>query len=106
GGTLLVTPDGTAVAADPDRDSVFVIDLDTKAVRAIRLLDGDAPGRGALGAPGQAWFISRRLGVVFEVDIDAGEVAARHEVCREPRGLGYDAATEHLHVACRSGALV
>src|SRR5688572_24133970 len=34
GGTLAIAPDGvTAVAADPDRDRVYVVDLPARAVR-------------------------------------------------------------------------
>src|SRR5687768_17821904 len=47
GGTLLVTRDKTrAVAADPDADRVFVIDLDTRSIlHTIQLNAGDVPGR-------------------------------------------------------------
>src|SRR5580704_1278232 len=47
GGTLLVTYDGkTAVAADPDRDAIYVVDIQGMTVRAtIALQAGDEPGR-------------------------------------------------------------
>jgi mono/diheme cytochrome c family protein len=46
GGTLLVTRDGhTAVAADPDRDLVHLVDLSSGLVHAVALTAGDEPGR-------------------------------------------------------------
>src|SRR5438093_1270151 len=46
GGTLLVTRDGTrAVASDPDRDLVYIVDLAKNQVRAtVTLAKGDEPG--------------------------------------------------------------
>src|SRR5688500_10900611 len=46
GGTLHVTKDGrTAIASDPDRDAIFVVDLQTYDVHTIALAVGDEPGR-------------------------------------------------------------
>ena len=45
GGTLHVTSNGLAVAADSDRDMVFLVDLNTKKITKIALEDGDEPGR-------------------------------------------------------------
>ena len=47
GGTLRVLADGhTAVAADPDRDQVYIVDLASKSVRwTVGLNFGDEPGR-------------------------------------------------------------
>jgi DNA-binding beta-propeller fold protein YncE/mono/diheme cytochrome c family protein len=107
GGTLLVTGDGTtAVAADPDRDRVFLVDLATLAVRAVPLAENDEPGRVAPGPPGRVFVAARRGGVVAAIDLATGSVALRVPVCNAPRGLAYDAALGRVHVACRSGQLV
>src|SRR5690242_8074409 len=45
GGTLLVTKDGHAVASDPDRDLVHIVDLSTQKVVSVPLQAGDEPGR-------------------------------------------------------------
>ena len=50
GGTLAVAPDGhTAIAADTDRDVVWIVDVDTSSLKAkVALQDGDEPGRVAV----------------------------------------------------------
>jgi hypothetical protein len=46
GGTLTATADGRyAIAADPDRHRVLLVDLDTRAVRELALDRGAEPGR-------------------------------------------------------------
>jgi hypothetical protein len=46
GGTMLASRDGSrAVAADPERDSVYVVDLKTHAVAVVALKPRDEPGR-------------------------------------------------------------
>src|SRR5262245_2245294 len=47
GGTMALSDQGhTLVIADPDRDSVFIVDLDTLSTRfTIALEPGDEPGR-------------------------------------------------------------
>lgn len=104
GGTLLVTSDRHAVAADPDRDAVHVVDLATQKVVSIPLQEGDEPGRVIEGPSGTAYVIARRGGAVVAVDIVAG-TARRFPVCAAPRGVAYDAALSKLYVACRSGVL-
>src|SRR5258706_11844514 len=46
GGTLTVAEDGrTVIAADPDRDLVYVVDIPTRTLRhTIRLARGSEPG--------------------------------------------------------------
>jgi len=104
GGTLLVTRDGRAVAADPDRDQVHVVDLATRAVVSVSVQEGDEPGRVVQGPPGTAYVVARRGGVILAVDTIAG-TARRIPVCSAPRGAAYDQATSRLYVACRSGVL-
>ncbi|WP_437590490.1 c-type cytochrome [Sorangium sp. So ce1000] len=107
GGTLLVTADKAfAVAADPDRDRVSIIDLVTFDVNAILPLQtGDEPGRVTEGAPGTAHVALRRGGAVVTIDLATKEMH-RRPVCAAPRGLAYDASTDLLHVACAGGELV
>lgn len=104
GGTLLVTADGHAIASDPDRDQVHVVDLATRAVASVALKEGDEPGRVVEGPPGTAYVVARRGGAVLAVDVAAG-TATRIPVCAAPRGIAYDAARSQLYVACRSGLL-
>ncbi|WP_437288525.1 c-type cytochrome [Sorangium sp. So ce406] len=107
GGTLLVTADRQlAVAADPDRDRVSLVDLATgEVVPDLALQAGDEPGRVIEGAPGTAHVALRRGGAVVTIDLATREMH-RRPVCPAPRGLAYDAKTELLHVACAGGELV
>ncbi len=104
GGTLLVTNDDYAVAADADRDAVHIVQLTDLTVRTVRLADGDEPGRVVAGPAGVAYVAARRGGVVLEVDL-AEARARRIPVCSAPRGLAFDGAKNQLFVACRSGVL-
>lgn len=107
GGTLAVAPDGAlAVAADPDRDLVHVVDLRARAVRAtLRMRPGDEPGRVVLGAGDLAHVVLRRAGELATLDTRTGLLRARRAVCASPRGaaLGTDGS---IHVACAGGQLV
>jgi len=104
GGTLLVTKDGHAIASDPDRDQVYVVDVGAKSVLTVPLSEGDEPGRVVEGPAGTAYVATRRGGVVAVIDIAQG-TATRIPVCAAPRGLAYDDASSSLFVACRSGQL-
>ncbi|WP_234023242.1 c-type cytochrome [Sorangium cellulosum] len=107
GGTLLVSRDGhTAVAADADRDRVFIVDLDGGEPAAVLLEAGDEPGRLVEDAAGRVHVALRRGGAVATLDVAAKSVVARREVCRAPRGVAYDAARDAVHVACAGGELV
>jgi hypothetical protein len=107
GGTLLITKDGaTAVAADPDRAAVFLVDLATRSVRHVATEANDEPGRVTEGPAGTVFVAARRGGVVLKVDTTLGTVSGRYPVCGAPRGMAYDAARGVLHVACRSGRFV
>lgn len=105
GGTLVVA-DGVAVAADPDRDLVHIVDLGTRTLRhTIALEAGDEPGRVVL-ADGIAHVVLRGMGGIASIDVDAGTTLARRSVCGEPRGLAHDSTADSLHVACADGWLV
>ena len=108
GGTLLVLADGTtAVASDPDRDRVYVVDLAARAVRAtVTLSAGDEPGRLVEDAAGAVHVALRRAGAVVTLDPSTGTIAARTPVCAAPRGLAYEAGRDLIHVACAEGQLV
>jgi mono/diheme cytochrome c family protein len=104
GGTLLIMKDGHAVASDPDRDLVHVIDVAQQKVVSVPLEANDEPGRVVEGPAGTAYVAARRGGVVLAIDTAQG-TARRIPVCSAPRGLAYDATLSRLYVACRSGVL-
>lgn len=108
GGTLIALKDGvTAVAADPDRDRVWIVDTKDLTVRgSIALNPGDEPGRGVEDSAGRVWVALRRGGAVVTLDVAALSVTARTPVCAEPRGLVHDPASDQIHVACAGGELV
>lgn len=108
GGTLLMIEDGnTAVASDPDRDLVHVVDLVHAEVRhTLELPRGDQPGRLAVDADGRVHVVARRGGVVIDLDPRAGTILDRRTVCPNPRGIAFDPELDALHVACAGGALV
>ena len=107
GGTLQILRDGTtAVAADPDRDRVWVADVARGALlNEIAFDPGDEPGRIVEGAAGRVYVALRRGGAVVAIDVAAGKILARRNVCGAPRGLAYDAARNQLHLACAGGEL-
>lgn len=107
GGTLLVAQDGrTAVAADPDRDRVFIVDLSEQRVTEVTLQDRDEPGRVVEGPVGVVQVALRNGGAVVSIDLASGGILQRRAVCPAPRGLAWDAAKSELHVACKTGELV
>jgi Cytochrome c len=107
GGTLLVLADGaTAVASDPDRDQVYVVDLSTKVVRAVALQAGDEPGRVIQDDAGRVHVALRRGGAVATIDPKTATLSARRAACSAPRGLAYQASTQLLQIACAGGELV
>ena len=108
GGTLIVGSDGkTAIAADPDRDRVWVVDLESNSLVAdIALEADDEPGRLVQDDAGRVHVALRRGGAVATIDLDSKQVLRRTDVCPMPRGIAYDAQTDLLHVACSGGELV
>ncbi len=108
GGTLLVGADGhTVVAADPERDVLFVGNLDLPpALATIALRPGDEPGRLVEDAAHRVHVALRRGGALVTVDVSKGTVLARRDVCPAPRGVAYDAAADSVIVACATGELV
>jgi DNA-binding beta-propeller fold protein YncE/mono/diheme cytochrome c family protein len=108
GGTLAIAPDGhTAIAADTDRDVVWIVDVDASALKAkVQLNDGDQPGRVAIDKDGNAHVVLMASGAVAKIDVASGKLVDRRDVCAAPRGIAYDAAQDALHVACAGGELV
>jgi DNA-binding beta-propeller fold protein YncE len=104
---LLVTRNGsTALAADPERAALFLVDLKTLGVREVHVEAGDELGRVVEGADGVAYVLARRGGALLVVDLAQGAITRRVPVCAAPRGVAFDPATGVVHVACRSGQLV
>ena len=105
GGTLAVTA-AVAVAADPDRDLVYVVDRTTQLVTTVTLQTHDEPGRVVIDASGHAYVALRAGGAVVEIDLASGAIMRRASLCSAPRGLAIDPATKDLVVACATGDLV
>jgi hypothetical protein len=109
GGTLAVFAGGRlAVASDPDRDHVYVVDLTAWRVAFdVALGPHDETGRVVEGPNGRTAYVAlRRGGAVVTIDATTGTVIERRAVCAAPRGLAYDAAAGLLHVACAGGELI
>ncbi len=108
GGTLAVAPDGfTVVAADPDRDRVYLLDYrDASTLRTVILQPHDEPGRVVVDASNHAHVALRQGGAVVSIDLATATVVRRTAVCSAPRGLAYDPAGEMVYVACAGGELV
>lgn len=108
GGTLIVARDGkTAIAADPDRDLVYVIDVSAgRLLRTVTLRPGDEPGRLVEDGARRVHVALRGTGALATIDIESGAVSERRPVCGAPRGVAFDAASGLLHVACATGELV
>lgn len=106
GGTLLITSQDVAVAADPDRDLVWLVDLNDNSFSQVTLQDGDEPGRSVEDGKGRVHVALRRGGAVATIDLVSGKVVDRTAVCPAPRGIAFDAKTDSVHVACAGGELV
>ena len=108
GGTLRVLADGrTAVAADPDRDKIFVVDYRKESLLAtVSLQAGDEPGRVEQDGAGRVHVVLRRAGALLTLDPTSWSVVGRRAVCATPRGVAYDAGQDLIHVACADGTLV
>ena len=107
GGTLAIAPDRTtAVAADTDRDRVYIVDLPARAVRfTVQLPRHSEPGRVTVDDTGHAYVVLRRTGGLATIDLASGTVSTR-DVCIAPRGLAFDRKGSAVHVACANGELV
>ncbi|HEX6766673.1 MAG TPA: hypothetical protein VF103_14365, partial [Polyangiaceae bacterium] len=108
GGTLLaLAGGGVAVASDPDRDRIVVVDTTSMEKTAeIALEAGAEPGRLVEDADGFVHVALRGTGEIVTLDPDSGEIVERRAVCRAPRGLAFDRANDAIIVACLEGTLV
>ncbi len=110
GGTLILTHDGHAVASDPDRDQMYVVDLGTSnsagQVKTLPLQAGDEPGRLVEDAAGRIHVALRRSGALLTIDPASAQVIARQQICGAPRGVAYDPSLDNVLVACATGELV
>lgn len=114
GGTLFVTKDGTrAIAADPDRDRVVIVDIssaDPDIVSEVQLAEGAEPGRVVEDASGRIHVALRRGGKIVTLNPSNGSKLGEREVCAAPRGMAafnpIEGGAETLVVACASGELV
>ncbi len=97
----------TAVAADPDRDAVYVVDLPSQSVLStIALKAGDEPGRLVEDGGGRVYVALRGAGAVAMIDPAKGVVLARTTACPAPRGLAWDPILNNVVVGCATGELV
>lgn len=108
GGTLHLIDGGrTAIAADPDRDTVFVTPLDrADAVVAVTLEPGDEPGRVISDDDGLVHVALRGGAAIATIDPVGGVLVARNETCANPRGLALTVSRDQVLVACAGGELV
>jgi mono/diheme cytochrome c family protein len=108
GGTVAIARDGvTVVAADPDRDRVYVLDYrDASTLKTVALQLHDEPGRVVVDGANRAHVALRSAGAVVTIDLATGSIVRRIEVCSAPRGIAYDPALDVVHVACAGGELV
>jgi mono/diheme cytochrome c family protein len=107
GGTLSVMADGSyAVAADPDLDTIYVVDAANLTVKKLALPVGSEPGRIALDAAGNAHVVLRGTGVLLRVDLASGSAAGQAALCGQARGLVYDQPRDTLVAACMDGDVV
>ncbi len=105
GGTLLVTQSGLAVAADSDRDVVWIVSSEAKVTK-VALQAGDEPGRLTEDGAGRVHVALRGAGEVVTIDPTSAKVIDRTPVCAAPRGIAYDPSTNVVRVACSGGELV
>ncbi len=105
GGTLLALSDPDLVlVSEPDLNRVFVVRLSGGIVHTIELEPDSEPGRAVEDADGNVHVVLRNKNAVLTVDPGDGGTRTT-PVCSAPRGIGYDAATDSLYVACVFGDL-
>ncbi len=107
GGTLLVTHDGSkAVASDPDRDVVYIVDLGSKTrTFTVVLQPGDEPGRLVEDGAGRIHVALRGSGILATIDPTTGTLISRRAACPAPRGVAWKASSDVVLVACATGEL-
>jgi len=108
GGTLLTTRDARwLVAADPDRDRVYFVDLEREQLsHTHKLASGAEPGRLIEDASGRIHVALRGSGELLTLTRAPDSQTTQRPLCPHPRGLAYDAATKEVHMACAGGELI
>lgn len=108
GGTLIGLQSGSiAVASDPDRDALYIVDTSGAALlKTIALQPGDEPGRLVEDGAGRVHVALRSGGALVTVDPASGAVLTRRAACPAPRGVAWDSTTDLVWVACATGELV
>jgi len=107
GGTLAVAADGSrAIAADPDRDVLHIVDLGNGAVRSLQLPPGSEPGRVSLDDAGHAHVVLRSAGKLARAELASARLELSDRLCDEPRGLAFDRGRGELALVCADGALL
>jgi hypothetical protein len=107
GGTLIVTQNGKyAVAADSDRDAVYVVSLADQSVQTVALMAGDEPGRLAEDGSGLVHVALRGSGALVTIDPATARLQGRQSACPAPRGVAWDGTAGVVWVACATGELV
>jgi hypothetical protein len=108
GGTLIGLRAGSiAVASDPDRDAIYVVDTSgAQVLQTIALQTGDEPGRLVEDGIGRVHVALRSGGALVTIDPGSGSIMARRSVCPAPRGVAWDSTTDLVWVACATGELV
>lgn len=107
GGTVAVSEDDQEVlVSDPERDTLFFIDLSHRTVASrLKLPEGSTPTRAVDDGVGH-WVVTLRgSGKVAVVDQSTRKLLRLVEVCGEPRGVSRALAGGVL-VACATGDLV
>jgi cytochrome c553 len=107
GGTLLALRDGNiAIAADPDRDAVYIVSTSSaELLHTVVLQPGDEPGRLVEDGAGLV-HVALRSGALVTLDPTSGAIVTRRNVCPAPRGVAWDSSTNLVWVACATGELV
>jgi hypothetical protein len=107
GGTLAAVPGrAMVVAADPDRDLVYVVDVETHSVATVALERGAEPGRVVVDESLRAHVALRAGAALVTIDLANGNAVTKRAVCSLPRGVAWEKETDDVHVACASGELV
>jgi hypothetical protein len=104
GGAMASLPNGTLVAADPDRETLWLVENRGALVRRVTLKAGDQPGRVIAGPDGTAFVVLRRANQVAQVTVATADVQ-RIDTCHVPRALLWQAASETLLVGCADGTI-
>jgi hypothetical protein len=106
GGTLSVSSDGRwALAAQPDRGAVAVVDLSTQTlIGELGFGADDRPGRIAQAADGTFYIVLTGAGAVATWQPDAQKGHVIESVCLAPKSVAFEGS--NVFVACADGQVV